>query len=175
MNVQDDQAPESDPLSRLPSPEPGEVRIVVLDGANTFLAHAQRIRCDEIMDAFEKRAGLTQSARSSRETHASIRIDVARGLRTPDAEARFTDVLAAAVMWLAMRHWSDGRAIARGVDDLIEQGRTPVMTAAIADPDGGRFMPDTAWSFMVGERIHDGRDQLRTIGPEEVRIIGGGT
>lgn len=175
MNVHNEHLSKDNPLSRLPPPEPGEIRIAVLEGSNTFLAHTQRSQCNAIMDAFERRAGLTQSARTSRETHASIRIDVARGLRMPDAEARFTDVLAAAVMWLAMRHWSDGRAIARGVDDLIEQGRTPVMTAAIADPDGGRFMPDTAWSFMVGERIHDGRDQLRTIGPEEVRIIGGGT
>lgn len=163
-----------DPLDLLPPPSPGEMRIAVLDGDNTFLAHVHRDRSEGIMDAFEKRAGLTQSARTSRETHASIRIDVARGLRMPDAQARFTDMLAAAVMWLAMRHWSHGRAIARGVDDLIGQGRTPVMTAAIAAPDKGRFMPDTAWSFMVGERIHDGRDQLRTIGPEEVRVIGGG-
>ena len=175
MNAQDDRDSPDDPLSRLPPPEQGEIRIVVLDGMKTFLAHAPRTKCEEIMDAFERRASMTHAARTSRETHASVRIEVARGLRTPEAEARFTDILAAATMWLAMRHWSNGKAIVDGVDDLLRQGITPVITAAIAEADEDSFMPDTAWAFMVGDRIHDGRDQLRTIGPEEVRVIGNGT
>lgn len=163
-----------DPLTLLPHPEPGELRIVVLDGANTFMAHLPRDTCEDVMDAFERRTSMTLQARTSRETHASVRIQVAEGLRKEDAEARFTDVLASAVLWLAMRHWSNGDAIIDGVDELLGQGRTPVITASIADPAQGRFMPDTAWAFMVGEKIHDGRAQLAKLGPEEVRMIGQG-
>lgn len=171
---QDSTSKTGDPLTLLPHPEPDELRIVVLDGANTFMAHLPRDTCEDVMDAFEKRASMTIEARTSRETHASLRIQVAEGLREDDAEARFTGVLASAVLWLAMRHWSNGDAIVDGVDELLGQGRTPVITASIADSAEGRFMPDTAWAFMVGEKIHDGRAQLAELGPEEVRMVGGG-
>lgn len=171
---QDSTSRADDPLTLLPHPEPGELRIVVLDGANTFMAHLPRDTCEDVMDAFERRTSMTLEARTSRETHASVRIQVAEGLRKDNAEARFTDVLASAVLWLAMRHWSNGDAIINGVDELLGHGRTPVITASIADSTQGRFMPDTAWAFMVGEKIHDGRAQLAELGPEEVRMIGQG-
>ena len=165
-------ATHEDALSRLPAPDPGETRLVVLDGENTFIARVPQGRAGDIMDAFEKRASMTIAARTSRETHASVRIEVARGLRAPNAEARFTDVLAAATLWLAMRHWSNGGAIIEGVDELLRQGTTPVITASIAAPAPERTMPDTAWAFMVGDRIHDGRERLRDLGPQEVVLVG---
>jgi hypothetical protein len=161
-----------DPLALLPDPAPGEMRIVTLEGSNTFMAMLLRDQAERTMDAFEHRAGLTAHGRTSRETHASIRIAVAEGLRRQDADARYTDVLAAAVLWLAMRHWSDGEAIMEGVDAMLAAGETPVLTASIAEADSGRFLLDTAWAFMVGRSIHDGRGQLSDLGPEEVRVIG---
>jgi len=161
-----------DPLALLPDPVPGEMRIVTIEGGNTFMAMLLRHEAERTMDAFERRAGLTAHGRTSRETHASIRIAVAEGLRRQDAEARYTDVLAAAVLRLGMRHWSDGEAIAEGVDAMLAAGETPVLTASIADADATRSVPDTAWSFMVGSRIHDGRNRLAQLGPEEVQVIG---
>lgn len=172
MTIDAPTGPIPDPLVLLPDPVPGEMRIVTLEGNNTFMAMLLRDQAERTMDAFERRAGLTAHGRTSRETHASIRIAVAEGLRRQDADARYTDVLAAAVLWLAMRHWSDGQAIADGVDAMLAAGETPVLTASIAEADEDRFLPDTAWSFMVGRIIHDGRSRISDLGPEEVKVIG---
>lgn len=157
-------------LSRLPPPGPDEVRIVVLIGQGAFVAHESRARLDEVMDAFERRAGMTPAARTSRETHALVRIECARLLRAAGAEDRFREVVASAVLWLSLRHWSNGEAVLAGVDGLLEEGRHPVVTASIADVDPARTMPDTAWAFMVGEAVIDGRDRLEGLAPYIVQV-----
>lgn len=144
---------------------------MVLLGTTTFIGWASADSVDDIMDSFEQRLGLPSEARTSRDMQARIRIDVAERLRLPDAETRFTDVLAAACLWLALRHWSGSGEMRTGLAKQMADAGMAVVTASIADPAPEGAMADTAWSFMVGGRTHDGRDRLRGLGPETVEII----
>ena len=160
-----------DPLSLLPAPQPGEIRIAVLDGEATFLAHLQESEVNAVLDAFEKRTKISENDRANQMVHASIRIGIAKALRQENAADTFTRVLAAGVLWLAMRHWKNGAEIVRGVKIMLREDKTPVITASIANPVPEGTMPDTAWAFMVGETIHDGREQLEKLDSEQVILV----
>lgn len=162
-----------DPLALLPKPVKGEIRIVVLSGEDSFVAHLSRKDAEERMDAFEKRASLKKDDRKSKEAHGSIRMWAAEGVRKSNADNAFASLLVSGILWLAMRHWKEGDLIIKNVDAMLKENKTPVITASIAIPVPEGVMPDTAWAFMVGEKIHDGRDELKGMAPEQVKVIGG--
>jgi len=162
-----------DLLALLPKPAKGEIRIAVLSGEDSFVAHLDRKEAEEKMDAFEKRASLKKDDRKNKETHGSIRIWAAEGLRKPNADKAFANLLASGILWLAMRHWKEGDLIIKNVDAMLKENKTPVITASIAIPAPEGVMPDTAWAFMVGEKVHDGREQLKGMAPDQVKVIGG--
>ncbi len=141
--------------------------VVVLDGLTCF-AWPPRDGLDDVMDAFERRAGLTPSDRTSLEGQMSLRLWVHDLLRGPGADARFTDVGAAACLWLALRHYSAGHDLRRGLDEQVVAGDA-VLTISIGHTPG--TLPGTAWSFMVGDRIHDGRPRLAETPPCTVTIL----
>lgn len=155
------------------TPAPGEIQIVVLLGDATFVAWAPGTSVDQLMDAFEVRAGLTAEDRASRLSHASMRVRIARDLRSGDAGRLFPEVLASGCIWLALRHWSGGGDIRRGFDETMRSAGSAVVTCSIADPAPEGMMADSAWAFMVGTRIHDGRAQLAAVQPGEVEIMRG--
>ena len=153
------------------TPQDGEVQIVVLLGADTFIAWAPAASLDGLMDSFERRAGIKEADRTDQLAHASIRMRIAADLRGPDSERLFTDVLAAGCLWLSMRHWSRSAEMAMGLARQMEERNRAVLTASVADPAPEGMQPDTAWSFMIGDRIHDGRDRLALVAPGEVQLI----
>ena len=155
----------------LDAPAIGSLRIVTLLKDAAFVADIPYSQAATIMKAFENRAQLTHEDRNSRETHAAVRIDIAKGLRLPDAVDRFSDVLGSAVLWLALKHWSNGENLVKGIEAQIADEKPVVLTVSIADPAPEGSMADTAWAFLVGERIHDGRDQLYQTRPERVSLI----
>lgn len=67
------------------TPEDGEVQIVVLLGADTFIGWAQADAIGGVMDAFEHRAKLTPADRTDQLTQAAIRARIAGDLRGPDS------------------------------------------------------------------------------------------
>lgn len=141
-------------------PNPGEIQIVVLLGATTFIAWAPQTEVEGILDSFEKKAGLTVEQRTGQAAHAAIRIEIARHLRGPKAERMFTQTLAAGCLWLALRHWSGSQEMQDGLRKQMEQDDFAVVTASIPDHPPEGALHDSAWAFMIGSRIHDGRDQL---------------
>jgi hypothetical protein len=155
------------------TPAPGEIQIVVLLGYATYIAWAPGASVEQLMDAFEARSGLTPEDRASRLSHASIRVRIARDLRSADAAQLFTEVLASGCVWLALRHWSGGADIRRGLDETMRTEGAAVVTCSIADPAPEGMMADSAWAFMVGTRIHDGRAQLAAVEPGEIEIMRG--
>lgn len=155
------------------TPAPGEIQIVVLLGDATFLAWAPGASVDRLMNAFEARAGLSIEDRASQLAHASIRVRIARDLRSANAERLFTEVLATGCVWLALRHWSGGSDMRRGFEETMRSAGSAIVTCSIADPAPEGMMADSAWAFMVGTRIHDGRDQLAAVSPGEVEIVRG--
>lgn len=160
----------TDLLSLLPEAQDNEMRIVVLEGKNTFLATLEREKAEDIMNAFEKTMGIPWEERQSQMTHAMMRIHIATALRKPTASKTFRNIYAAGVLWLAMRHWTNGQEIINGVDAMLKEKKTPVITASIANPVPDQTVADTAWAFMVGEGIHDGRDQLKNLESNKVII-----
>lgn len=157
-------------MTRMRTPEQGEIQIVTLLGATTFIGWAPAERADSIMDSFERLARIPTEGRADHATHVSIRLETARLLRGPDAERLFTDRLAAACLWLAMRHWSNGEEVRRGVALQMEASGYAVITASIADPAPENTLQDSAWAFMVGSRVHDGRAQLAGQPPHVVKL-----
>lgn len=153
-----------------PMPSAGEVQIVVLLGTTTFIGWAQQQQLEDLMDSFETRSKLTEADRTNQISQASIRVEIARHLRSPEGERLFTDVLASGCLWLALRHWSNGKEMQAGLVQQMEQTGFAIITASIPDiaPDG--MTPDTAWAFMIGSKIHDGRTQLADIKPGEVSL-----
>lgn len=153
------------------TPEDGEVQIVVLLGADTFIGWAQADAIGGVMDAFERRAKLAPADRTDQLTQAAIRAHIAGDLRGPDSARLFTEVLAAGCLWLAMRHWSRSAEMVEGLERQMAECNRAVLTLSIADPAPERMAPDTAWAFMIGDRIHDGRDRLARVTPGEVELI----
>ena len=153
------------------TPADGEVQIVVLQGANTFIGWAPAIAIEGIMDSFERRAGLKPEDRDDRLCHAAMRVRIANDLRGPDAERLFTDVLAAGCLWLSLRHWSRSAEMTGGLRRQMAETGSAVVTASIAEPPPESMAPDTAWAFMIGDRIHDGRKRLTDVQPGEVELI----
>lgn len=74
-------------------------------------------------------------------------------------------------MWLALRHWSNPAEMQKGLDQQISSEGRAVITVSIADKTPKNIQPDTAWSFMIGSQIHDGRSQLTEIEPGNVKVI----
>lgn len=150
------------------TPEPGEIQIVALLGVDKFIGWAPADTADALMDSFERRAHLTEEARTDQVVQAQVRMRIAQDLRDPNSGTLFRDVLAAGCLWLALRHWSNAALVRKGIDEQLATGRGVVVTASIADPAPNGAMKDTAWAFMVGDRIHDGRGQLANRVPNEV-------
>lgn len=153
------------------TPKKGEIQIVVLMDNNTFIAWAPADTVDSLMDSFERRMKLSEADRTDQIAHAAIRVRIAQALLGPDAEKLFTDVLAAGCLWLSMRHWSDGTTLSDGVSEQMQAAGSAVITASIATEPPPGIAPYTAWAFMVGDRIHDGRKQLSAISPGQVEIV----
>lgn len=151
-------------------PARGEIQIVVLLGATSYVGWAPAERVGSVMDSFEKRAGLTEADRSSRETQAGVRAEIARLLRGENAEQVFREVLAAGALWLSLRHWSGAERMRQGLEQQMALTGSAVITAGIADPAPEGMAPDTAWAFMVGSRVHDGRPQIAEVRPGDVEI-----
>lgn len=160
-------------MSEVRTPEAGEVQIVVLIGVDTFIGWAPATQVGGIMDAFERRAGLTIEDRTSQLSHAAIRVKVATSLREPGSARLFTDVLAAGCLWLALRHWSNSDDMAEGLDRQMSQTGSAVVTASIPDNAPPGMAADTAWAFMVGSRVHDGRPRLATVEAGRVELMTG--
>lgn len=157
-------------------PESGEIQIVTLIGADMFLAWAPAETIEDLMDAFERRAGLTESARSDREAQGVMRIRIAEALRShprEKAEGSWQEVLASGCLWLALRHWSSAEQMGKGLKEQIERSGSAIITASIPDRPPEGMMADTAWAFMIGSNIHDGREELARTPGGEVRIVGG--
>lgn len=153
-------------------PQKGEVQIVVILGPMIFIAWASRDKVEGLMDSFEQRAKLTQDDRTSQLAQASVRVEIARLLRGDAAERHFTEVLAAGCLWLALRHWSGGEQMRKGLDKQMEDTGYAVVTASIPDVAPAGQAPDTAWAFIIGSRIHDGREQLAATEPGKLSMIG---
>jgi len=157
-------------MQKIRTPEPGEVQVVVLLGTTTFIGWAPATTIEGIMDSFERGASITAEERYDQTVQASIRMETARLLRGPDAEHLFTDRLAAACLWLALRHWSRSEEMAKALREQMAAAGRAVVTASIADPAPEGTMPDTSWAFMIGSEVHDGRPQLAAQPPDQVLL-----
>ena len=152
-------------------PEKGEAQIVVLLESATFVGWAPYKTVDQLMDAFEKRSRLTVDDRDDQLAHAAVRVRIAQGLRSKQVETMFPEVLAAGCVWLALRHWSAGDRMRQGVQDTMDEHGFAVITCSIAVPPPEGMMPDSAWAFMVGDRVHDGRPRLAAVTPGEIELV----
>lgn len=155
-------------------PAQGEIQIVVLLGDTTFVACAPRDDAEGLMDSFEWRAHLSLGDRSNQLSQAAVRVEIARLLRGEDAERHFKDVLAAGCLWLSLRHWSGSVQMQEGLERQMEETGYAIITASIPDQTPAGQAPDTAWAFIIGSRIHDGRGQLAATEPGKIFLIGRG-
>lgn len=149
-------------------PEPGEIQIVALLGASTFVSWAPADTVEALMDAFERRMSLGEGARTSLETQMRVRLWAVDTLRSERAGTAWGDVVAAGCLWLSLRHHSGAAEMRKGVDAQLATSGV-VVTASIGESPGA--LPGTAWSFMVGDRIHDGRMQLAATPHSQVVVM----
>lgn len=154
----------------IPIPEQGEIRIVVLLGGAKFIGWVPRDRMDRILESFERSRKLGAADRTDRYVQASLRVWIAEALRRPEAERLFTDVLAAASLWLALNHWSNAADMRAGLDRQMDETGYAVITASIPDASPDGMVRDTAWAYMIGSGIHDGRAQLAQVKPGDVVV-----
>ena len=158
-------------MSKYRQPEQGEIQIVVLLGEAVFTAWTPREQAVAHMDSFEARSKFTVEDRADQHVHGAIRAEITRLLRGPDAERLYGDVLASGVLWLALRHWSASEEVERGIATEFEKTGYAILTASIPDETPPGVHPDTAWSFMVGSTVHDGRARLAKAPPGKVFVI----
>lgn len=150
-------------------PAPGEIRVVLLLDETTFIGWAPGSTIDALMDSFERRYAMPVERRLDQIAQMQLRVDIAQKLRQNGCEAAWTDRLCAGCLWLALRHYSHSQRLRDAIDGLIPVG--VVLTISVS-PHAGSY-PDTAWAFMVGTCIQDGRQHLAGMPPNEVRTIEG--
>jgi hypothetical protein len=134
-----------------------------------FHVFLQKDRIGGLLDAMERRLTGGASLRHDRLAQMSLRQWVAAQLRDRKrAAAMFDDVGGAACLWLALRHYAGSDDIARGIDRHDEEGM--VLTVSIGEAIDSA--PGTAWCFMLGHDVLDGRDQLAGQRSDHLRIFG---
>lgn len=166
-------APPPTAAVKIPPAIPGNVQIVVPMQGITFVGWAPISDVEAIMDSFERRARIDRDRRHDRIDQMRVRIEIARLLRGPDAADRFTDVLAAGCLWLALRHWLNGAEMRSILDARMERSGSAVLTVCIADPTPETSMPDTAWAFVVSDRVDDRRKAFDGMPPDTAALLRG--
>lgn len=150
-------------------PAANEIKMVVLLEDIQYHVFLPLERLDPIMDALEERLEGGATLRGDRLAQMSLRQWVAGQLRDRSrAQKVFDDVGGAACLWLGLRHYEGATDLRNGIDRHAEEG--VVLTISIGTAIGSA--PDTAWSFMVGREIHDGRRLLSEQPSDRVRIFG---
>lgn len=139
-------------------PMPGELKLAVLVGRIQFHAFQPVAALDPLMDAVERRFRDGSSLRHDRIGQMSIRQWVSSELRgdVKAAQARFDDLCGATCIWLALRHYEAAAHMMDAVHRHAEGG--VVLTVSIGDNPSSA--EGTAWSFMLGHDVHDGRALL---------------
>lgn len=151
------------------SPKPGDLRIVALiDGLEFTTAVPCRL-VDGIMDAFERRHALAKGDRDNRDIQMRMRMAIAERLQAPGADAIFAGTLAPGCLWLAMRHWSNAADMSAGLSGQMDETGQAVLTVAVGGSPSS--LPGTAWSFMIGDAVHDGRARMAELGPDRVVVV----
>lgn len=151
------------------SPRQDELKMVVLVDDAQFHVFLEKSRIDGILDAMERRLKGGPTLRRDRMAQMSLRQWVAAGLRDrQSAAAMFDDVGGAACLWLGLRHYAGSDDIARGIDRHDREGM--VLTVSIGEAMDSA--PGTAWSFMLGHDVLDGRAQLAVQPSDRIRIFG---
>lgn len=158
-------------LETMEPPAAGELRLVVLVGGTSFITTTPRDRVTNLMDAFEKRIGISNEDAQNQMVHGSLRITIAKELRSADGLRWFNEVFAAGCLWMALRHWSQGNAMMQGLDAQMKQDGYAILTVSIADEAPEGVHPDTAWAFMIGSAVHDGRPGLLKQPVGEIKVI----
>lgn len=150
-------------------PSPGRLKLVVLIDEMQFHSIIPGDAIEGLVSSMEDRIKGGQDARHDMPTQMSLRSWVATVLREREtAKASFDDVAGAACLWLTMNHYREGGRMREAVRSTIGAGTT--LTVSIADsPEAAS---GTAWSFMVGDRIHDGRGHLAGHAPGQISVYG---
>ena len=157
-----------DTITKTRDPMPYEVKLVVLIDNIQYHSFIEEPRVTWILDSLEKRFQIAEPRRSDRLWHMSLRQSVAKRLRQMEtSKAFFDDAGGACCLWLGLRHYEGGEQLRKGLEATISKGA--VLTISIGNSPGSA--PDTAWSFMIGHDIHDGREALARHRPDQVRIF----
>ena len=158
-------------MSSTRDPMPGELKLVVIVGAVQFHAFQPVAVLDDLMDALERRLRDGERMRSDRLAQMSLRQWVAEQIGNADveqAQATFNDIGGAACIWLGLRHYEASNHLRQSVDRHAGEGM--VLTVAVGDSP--QSAPGTAWSFILGRSIHDGRAMLADQPSDRIAIYG---
>jgi len=151
------------------SPRHDELKMVVLIDDMQFHVLLEKSRLPHILDAMERRLKDGPSLRHDRLAQMSLRQWVAVQLRDRRrAAAVFDDVGGAACLWLGLRHYSGSDDIMRSIERRDHEG----MVLSVSIGEAMDSAPGTAWSFMLGDVVMDGRAHLARQHSDRIRIFG---
>ena len=152
-------------------PSAGQLKLVVLVDDLQFHSIIEMEAIEGLTTSMEARIQDGKGARTSLETQMSLRSWVAEALRSKETgKASFDRIGGAACLWLTLHHYREGARMREAVRAMADRGAT--LTVSIANSKAAA--PGTAWSFVVGDDMHDGRAHLADHDPGMISVYGPG-